>query len=75
MIGEMRELNSTGDSTVSWDSNNAEEVAAARATFDRLVGKGFMAYKVTGDRRRGEQIRTFDPQAERIMLAPAMQGG
>lgn len=75
MIGQMRELNESGDSTVSWDSDNAEEVQAARATFDRLVGKGFMAYKVTGKDRRGEQIRSFDPKAERIMLVPAMQGG
>lgn len=64
-----------GDLKVIWDPANEDEVAAAREQFDTLTGKGFLAYTV-GDRgRKGTQVRTFDPAAEKIILAPAMQGG
>lgn len=74
-MGELAEMNKTGDTKSQWDRNNAAEVAAARATFDTLRGKGFAAYKLTGDGSRGEQLLTFDPAAERIIMVPAFQGG
>lgn len=66
-----------GDIKVIWDKDNPDEVEAARAMFDRMVGeKRFMAYSVKG--RNGEKneiIRTFDPEAERLILSPPMVGG
>lgn len=67
-----------GDLRVTWDPNVPAEVAAARAQFDSLIGrggKGYMAYKVQAGGGKGEQIRQFDPNAEAIILAPAMVGG
>lgn len=75
MIGTLSTLDRTGDTTITWDSDNATEVQVARETFDRMRGKGFMAFKVEGRDRRGQQITTFDPKAERIMLVPQMVGG
>lgn len=75
-MGEMAVMNPrAGDLKVIWDSDNDEEVEAAREQFNSLTGKGYMAYSVTGRGRKGEQIREFDPDAEKIILAPALRGG
>ena len=72
----MHTLDRTGDQRVMWDKDSADEVDAARAMFDRLTGKGYMAYKAEGKKgTQGEQIRTFDPNAERIILVKAHAGG
>ncbi len=72
----MHTLDRTGDQRVMWDKNIADEVDAARAMFDRLIGKGYMAYRAEGRKgTQGEQIRTFDPDAERIILVGTHAGG
>lgn len=75
-MGEMAVMDrNAGDLKVIWDPDNEDEVAAARAQFDALTGKGYAAFRV-GDRgRKGEQIRTFDPDAEKVILAPQLRGG
>jgi phosphoribosylformimino-5-aminoimidazole carboxamide ribonucleotide (ProFAR) isomerase len=65
-----------GDTTVGWDKNNPDEIEQAQASFDSLLAKGYMAYKVTKEgTKTGEQIKKFDPTLERIILAPALVGG
>lgn len=74
--GIMHELDKTGDTRVMWDRGNPDEVAAARAQFEALTGKGYMAYKAEGkDGHQGEVIRKFDPKAERIILVRQLVGG
>lgn len=69
-----------GDSKLRWDSSSAAEVAAAKAHFETMTkprsqgGHGYLAYKKTGKGQR-EQIRTFDPEAERIVLVAPQAGG
>ena len=76
MNGELSVLNREGDTKIIWDSNNDDEVEAARKTFDGLKKKGFMAYKAIGkDGRKGDIIKDFDPEAERIIMVPRMVGG
>jgi hypothetical protein len=60
---------------VYWDPDNEDEVESARATFNSLVKKGFTAYAVKEKGGKGEVLQEFDPDAERIILAPAMVGG
>jgi hypothetical protein len=72
----MHTLDRSGDQRVMWDSDNEDEVAAAENTFDDLTGKGYMAYKAEGKKgTQGEQIRRFDPDAERIILVAPHAGG
>lgn len=74
--GLMHELDKSGDTRVMWDRNNADEVAAARTQFNALVKKGFTAYRAEGkEGLRGEVIREFDPDAERIILVKQLVGG
>jgi len=74
--GILHTMDRDGDQRVMWDRGNADEVAAARRTFRDLTGKGYLAYKAVGKKgEQGEQIRQFDPDAERIILAKPLQGG
>lgn len=67
---------SAGDLKVVWDPGNKAEVKAAKDQFDALIKKGqHLAYKVDAKGGKGEQIREFDPKAEKIILAPALRGG
>jgi hypothetical protein len=73
---EMSELNESGDTRVIWDSENEDEVAAARATFDKLTKNGkFAAFQVKTKGEKGERMRDFDPEAEKIILVPQIAGG
>ena len=68
-----------GDVRLTWEPGNTEDIATARRAFNDLRGKGYLAYKVrAGSRTREptrEQIRTFDPEAEQIVLTPPLRGG
>jgi hypothetical protein len=68
-------LDHTGDTKIMWSADNRDEVAAARATFDTLRGKGYLAYKVDRKGEKAEVIRAFDPEAEKVILAPQTVGG
>ena len=75
-MGEMSVLDRIeGDTKVIWDPDRPAEVQAARAQFDTLTGKGYLAYRVTDRGRKGEQVREFDPSEEKLILAPQMVGG
>lgn len=75
-MGTMATMGRTGDIRTIWDPNNEAEVASARRQFDDLVGGGrYLAFRVAPGGSKGEQIRTFDPAAEKIILTPPMAGG
>lgn len=74
-MGEMRTLGREGDVKTVWDPENAEEVKAAKRTFDDLRKKGFLAFAVKRNGDKGEQIREFDADAAKVILAPPMAGG
>jgi hypothetical protein len=74
--GLMHTLDKSGDVRQMWDKDNDDEVAAARAQFDDLTSKGYLAYVAEGkDGHQGRQIRKFDPKAERIILVRQLVGG
>ena len=73
---EMAVMDRTGDTKIMWDPDNPDEVSAARKTFDELVGKKKMlAFSVKKSGKQGEQVREFDPKAERLIITPALVGG
>ncbi len=74
-MGEMAIMGTEGDVKQMWDSENPEEIAAAKATFDKLTKKGYKAFSVKKDGEKGKQIYEFDPDAEKIVMAPVMKGG
>lgn len=74
MKGEIRAINSTGDTKVEWDSGNAAEVAQAKKSFAEYIRNGFTAYKGR-QQGRGQKISVFDPEAEFIVMVPPAVGG
>lgn len=69
-------MDHTGDTKIIWDKNQPDEVDNARETFNRLKKKGYLAFKVEGkDGTKGEVVREFDPNAERMILSPPVVGG
>lgn len=65
-----------GDTRLIWDRDRDNEVRAAREMFNRLRAEGYLAYSVRGEKgEKGEVIREFDPDAEKIIMAPRQQGG
>jgi hypothetical protein len=74
-MSELRVMDGTGDTKLIWDSGNADEVKTAKKTFEDLTAKGFKAFAVKKSGKPGEQIKKFDPEAEKIILIPQMLGG
>lgn len=74
-MGELSILSQEGDTKVIWDPENEDEIEAAEEQFDNLIGKGFLAFKVKKDGNKGSQIKKFDSDAGKIIMAPALAGG
>jgi hypothetical protein len=75
LIGEMSVMDASGHKQLKWDMGNSEEIAAAQATFDRLIAKGYTAF---GSEKRAEAkhlTRTFDPTMEELVMVPRTVGG
>lgn len=72
---ELAILDHTGDTKIVWDADKPAEVEHARDTFERFKKKGYAAYKVDRKGDQGEVMKTFDPDAEKMILAPQMVGG
>lgn len=73
--GALHVLDHTGDTKLIWDRKNEDEVEAAKEMFKKLRKKGYLAYTVTKDGSKGEVIKDFDPDAEKIILSPPIAGG
>lgn len=74
-IGELRVMDMTGDTNVSWDRRNRDEVKAAERMFDSLRSKGFSAFSVDRIGRKNELITEFDERLEEIIMVPRIVGG
>ena len=57
------------------DKSKAADVEAARIVFDTLRAKGYLAFRVSRNGAKGKQMKEFDPNAERMVMVPQMQGG
>lgn len=75
MTGTMSMMDQSGDTKATWDSEKPDEVANARRTFDELKAKGYSAFRVNKKGDQGEEMKTFDPNAEAVIMVPRMVGG
>jgi hypothetical protein len=75
-MGELAIMGRPGDTKIIWDRSRPEEVQTARRTFDELRKQGYLAWSVRGrDGEKDSQIHEFDPNAERLIMAPPLRGG
>jgi hypothetical protein len=73
--GSLCVLDLSGHSRMQWDRKSPQQVAAAKARFDELRARGYLAYKLEKDGGQGEVITQFDPNAERLVMNAPMVGG
>lgn len=64
-----------GDQKFEWNSDNHDEVEIARKAYDEAIKRGFTAYSMSVLGKKGRKIDAFDPDAEKIILAPPVVGG
>ena len=75
-MGEMRILDTSGDTKVIWDPDNEDEVDAAEAQFNSLKKKGFTAFEVgKRGKKSDERVDEFNPDLGKLIMVPAMRGG
>lgn len=65
-----------GDLKIIWDRTKPDEVENAKSTFDNLKKKGYAAFQVKDkDGNKGDVVREFDPNIERLIFIAPMAGG
>jgi len=74
--GEMAVMGKEGDTKHMWDKTKPVEVNRARELFDGFIKDGYTAFSVAGEKGdKDKQVRTFDPNAERLIFVPPVQAG
>ena len=61
------------DLSLTWRRENAEETARAENIFQEYLNKGWIAIGETDGKKT--QIFTFNPNLDKIVLAPMLVGG
>jgi hypothetical protein len=64
-----------GDARREWDKGKPEEVEDARASFDHFKQLGYKLYELDASGKQGKEMKTFDPNAERLIAVKQMAGG
>ncbi len=65
-----------GHAQVNWNKHDPKDVEVARQAFMKQKALGYAAYRVdpkSGD--KGEVLKEFDANAEKIILVPPFAGG
>lgn len=82
MKGEMRVLDSSGHSTLTWDTEVSDgplDPEVVEAEFNRLVAEGHLAFatvETDAGAKENVQIRTFDPaEHQQVTMVPQFVGG
>jgi hypothetical protein len=69
-------LGRMGDTEVKWNPETGEGLQLARRTFEeKTLRYGYLAFVEGPDGEGSKLIRTFDPKAKSIILAPRLVGG
>jgi hypothetical protein len=69
----LRILDAHGDTQVTFDPQNPVEVSDVETRFRELMERGFTAFDVST--MPGRVMKTFDPQASEVIVAPRFAGG
>jgi len=75
VIGEMNIMDASGHKQLKWDTGTPAEIAAAQATFDRLLKNGYSAFGAKEKTAPKQVLKTFDPTMEEVVLVPRIVGG
>jgi hypothetical protein len=68
-------MDRAGDTRHEFDATDAKAVALAEKRFRDLTGRGFRAVALGEGGSPGKVIGRFDPEVERTLFIPQLQGG
>ena len=68
-------MDETGDTKHIWNPDNEFETENARKMFTDFRKKRYMIYKANADGSKGTVMHEFDPNAEKMIMVPAVVGG
>jgi hypothetical protein len=68
-------MDRSGDARHEFDSADAEAVARAAERFRTLMAQGFRAVALGREGTPGRLLRSFEPEVERTLFIPHLQGG
>ena len=71
----MRLLASRGDTEIRWDPADEESVTNARKAFKRYGALGYLAFSTPPAGGDATLIRSFDPEADEIIVTRPLFGG
>lgn len=76
-MSEMRILGRSGDEAVTWTVEDKVATQSAAEVFAKHMLNGGLAFSMPAEKgsKPGIMIEEFDPNAERIILAPVISGG
>lgn len=66
-------LDETGHTTLTWEPGT-DSVKVTKAKFNEVIKQGWTAYAVTKE-NVPTQIKSFDPEADRIVMSAPLVGG
>ena len=72
---EMDVMDTSGHSKHIWSSDSPDEVKSMKDLFESLTKKGYRAFHVNKAGDEGKVMKDFDPDAEKMILVPPIQGG
>lgn len=73
-MGRLTLMSRQGDVGETWEVTDTGSVQKAKDHFDALMKKGALAFETTKP-GQAEQIKEFNPEAEEIVMVPAIKGG
>lgn len=75
VFGEMRVMDYAGNQRMKWKRDNPDQIAAAKAVFDRLLERGYSAFGTRSKSAPRQTMKTFDPEAADVIMVPKIVGG
>lgn len=74
-VGMLRILGPSGDTRVSWDPTDVDDVAAVRERFDEIIRDGYLVFELDPATKEGRQVETFDPDVRELRAFRPLAGG
>lgn len=76
-MGKLQVMDHTGHTTIEFDAQTKDGVSEAMERFNELVGqkKYTAGERIPGSDGKFKLTRSFNPDAEEIIMMPPLQGG
>jgi len=73
--GEMSVMDSSGHKQLTWSTDQPDEIAMAKKTFDQLIGDGYFAFASEKKMETKHLISKFNPAMEEVIMVPRNVSG